>query len=141
MSGGKTVRGFGLALMMLVALGGCAAMSSDADFPPASPPAAAAHFKVTEPGSFPVDVYFSAWGEGYVIYVPGRAPIYLISDKKGGFIVQRPGESTSWVVPREDGSGWTILSAVGPATFLLRQDPGTWILQPPGELPTLIVAQ
>lgn len=141
MSGGKTVRGFGLALMMLVALGGCAAMSKDADFPPASPPAAAAHFKVTEPGSFPVDVYFSAWGEGYVIYVPGRAPIYLISDKKGGFIVQRPGESTSWVVPREDGSGWTILSAVGPATFLLRQDPGTWILQPPGELPTLIVAQ
>jgi hypothetical protein len=138
---GRKLGGFGLALMVLVALGGCAAMSSDAELPPATPPAAATHFKVTAPGGFPVDVYFSAWGEGYVIHAPARAPIYLISDKKGGFIVQSPGEATSWVVPREDGSGWTILSGDGPATFLLRQDPGTWILQPPGQLPTLIVAQ
>lgn len=137
----KKLRGVGLALMMLVGLGGCAHMSSDDEFPPAQPLAAAARFKVTAPGQFPVDVYLSAWGEGYVIHTPGQAPIYLISDKKGGFIVQRPGETAAWVAPRPDGSGWTILSASAPATFLLRQEGGTWILQPPGELPTLIVPQ
>jgi hypothetical protein len=138
---GTRVRGVGLALLMLVALGGCAALGSDDDFPPSQPPAAATHFKVTPPGAFPVDVYLSAWGEGYVIHAPGQAPIYLISDKKGGFVIQRPGESASFVSPRDDGSGWTILSANGPATFLLKQDGGSWILQPPGELPTLIVPQ
>jgi hypothetical protein len=138
---GEKVRGVGLALIMLVGLGGCAALGSDADFPPAQPPAAAAHFKVTPPGEFPVDVYLSAWGEGYVIYAPGQGPIYLISDKKGGFVIQRPGQTASWVSPRSDGSGWTILSASSPATFLLKQPGGTWILQPPGELPTLIVPQ
>ena len=138
---GKTLRGAGLTLMMLIGLVGCAAISSDADFPPAQPPAAAAHYKVTARGEFPVDVYLSAWGEGYVIYTAGQAPIYLISDKKGGFVMQRPGETASWVTPRSDGSGWNILSASGPATFLLKQDGGTWILQAPGDLPTLIVPQ
>ena len=138
---GKKVRGIGLALIMLVGLCGCAAIGSDADFPPAQPPAAAAHFKVTAPGQFPVDAYLSAWGDGYVIHAAGQAPIYLISDKKGGFVIQRPGEAASWVAPRSDGSGWNILSASGPATFLLKEDGGTWILQPPGELPTLIVPQ
>jgi hypothetical protein len=137
----EALRGVALALAMVVGLGGCSAISSDAEFPPAQPPAAAAHFKVTAPGRFPVDVYLSAWGEGYVIHAPGQAPIHLISDKKGGFVVQRLGESASWVAPRPDGSGWNILSASGPATFLLKQEGGTWILQPPGELPTLIVPQ
>jgi hypothetical protein len=137
------VRGIELALLMLVALalGGCAALGSDADFPPPLPPAAAVHFKVTSPGAFPVDAYLSAWGEGYVIHTPGQAPIYLISDKKGGFVVQRPGVSASFVTPREDGSGWNILSAGDPATYLLKQPGGSWILQPPGALPTLIVPQ
>ncbi|MGH7385324.1 MAG: hypothetical protein ACREKG_09075 [Candidatus Rokuibacteriota bacterium] len=138
---GKAARGFGLALTMLGALGGCAALGSDADFPPPQPPAVAARFKVTPPGEFPVDVYLSAWGEGYVIHTAGRAPIYLIADKKGGFIIQSPGESASFVAPRKDGSGWNILSASGPATYLLKQEAGGWILQPPGELPTLIVPQ
>ncbi|MGH7368084.1 MAG: hypothetical protein ACREK9_16895 [Candidatus Rokuibacteriota bacterium] len=137
---GKTVRGFGLALM-LVALGGCAAIGSEADFPPPHPPAAAARFKVTPPGGFPVDAYLSAWGEGYVIHSAGRPPIYLIADRDGGFVIQSPGESASFVTRREDGSGWNILSGSGPATFLLKQDGGGWILQPPGELPTLIVPQ
>jgi len=135
---GKTVCGVGLALMVLGGLGGCA---SDADFPPAQPPAAAVHFKVTAPGEFPVDVYLSAWGEGYVIHSPGRPPIYLISDKKSGFIVQRPGEAASFVAPRSDGNGWNILSADGPGIILMKQEGGSWILQPPGELPTLIVPQ
>lgn len=137
----KTLRAIGLALVMLFGLGGCAAMSSDDEFPPAQPLAAAARFKVTGPGQFPVDVYLSAWGEGYVIHTAGQAPIYLISDKKGGFIIQRPGETASWVAARSDGSGWNILSASGPATFLLKQEGGTWILQAPGQLPTLIVPQ
>lgn len=138
---GRRLREVGLALVFLVGLCGCSAISSDADFPPAQPPAAAAHYKVTPPGGFPVDVYFSAWGEGYVIHTAGQAPIYLISDKKGGFIIQRPGETASWVARRSDGSGWNILSGTGPATFLLKQDGGAWILQAPGDLPTLIVPQ
>lgn len=138
---GETLRGAGLALVMLVGLGGCSLISSDDEFPPAQPPAAAARFKVTAPGGFPEDVYLSAWGEGYVIHAAGQAPMYLISDKKGGFIIQRPGETATWVSPRPDGSGWTILSPSAPATLLLKQKEGTWILQPPGELPTLIVPQ
>ncbi len=138
---GRALRGLGLAVMTLVTVAGCAALGSDEDFPPPVPPAAATHFKVTSPGRFPYDAYLSAWGEGYVIHAAGQAPIYLLSDKKGGFIVQRSGESASFVTPREDGSGWNILSASGPATFLLKQDAGTWILQFPGELPTLIVPQ
>jgi len=123
--------------LMVAALTGCA--SSDADFPPAQPPVAAQHFKVTPPGQFPIDVYFSAWVEGYVIYVPGEAPIYLIADKDDGFIIQRPEESSQFVSRRKDGSGWNILRADGPATFLLKNKEGKgWILQPPGELPTLI---
>lgn len=137
----KRARGAGLTLMMLVGLGGCAAFGSDADFPPAQPPTAAVHFKVTPPGEFPVDVYLSAWGEGYVIHAPGQGPLYLVSDKKGGFVLQRPGEPASFVAPRPDGSGWNILSASEPATFLLKQEGGSWILQAPGELPTLIVPQ
>jgi hypothetical protein len=126
-----------LALLSVVVLPGCA--GTDADLPPAQPPAAARHFKATAPGEFPVDVYLAAWGEGYVVYAPGQAPIYLLSDKKGGFVLQQPGEAASFVVPREDGSGWNILHADGPATFLLRdKERGGWILQPPGELPTLI---
>lgn len=140
MNGGK-LRGVGLALVMLLGLGGCGVISSDAEFPPAHPPAAAAVYKVTAPGQFPVDVYLSAWGEGYVIHTAGQAPIYLIADKKGGFVIQRPGDTASWVTPRSDGSGWSIRSASGPATFLLKQEGGTWILQSPGELPTLIVPQ
>jgi len=138
---GKMVRGAGLALMMLVGVGGCSLISPDSDFPPLQPPAAAVRFKVTPPGEFPVDVYLSAWGEGYVIYAAGQAPIYLISDKKGGFVIQRPGEAASFVARRSDGSGWNILSANAPAIFLLKQEGGSWILQPPGELPTLIVPQ
>lgn len=138
---GKRVGRAGLALMMLVGFGGCSLISPDSDFPPPQPSAAAVRFKVTPPGEFPVDVYLSAWGEGYVIYAAGQAPIYLISDKKGGFVIQRPGESASFVAPRSDGSGWNILSANAPATFLLKQEGGSWILQPPGELPTLIVPQ
>jgi hypothetical protein len=138
---GRMVRGAGLALMMLVGAGGCSLISPDSDFPPPQPPAAAVRFKVTPPGEFPVDVYLSAWGEGYVIYAAGQAPIYLISDKKGGFVIQRPGEAASFVARRSDGSGWNILSANAPATFLLKQEGGSWILQAPGELPTLIVPQ
>ena len=79
-------------------------------------------------------------GEGYVIYAPGQPPIYLISDKQGGFIVQRPGESAAFVTRRKDDSGWNILSANAPATMFLKNPEGAgWILQPPGELPTLIV--
>ena len=138
---GKTLRGAGLALMMLVGLGGCAALGFDDDVPPAQPPAAALRFKVTPPGGFPMDVYLSAWGEGYVIHAPGQAPIYLVTDKKGGFIIQRLGEGASFVAPRPDGSGWTIQSADAPATLLLKQDGGSWVLQAPGALPTLIVPQ
>lgn len=141
---GKAVRGWGLALTMLAMLAGCAATEpgADADMPPAQPPAAAAHFKATAPGEFPVDVYLSKWGEGYVIYTAGQAPIYLISDKKGGYIIQSLQEGTRFVVPRPDGSGWNILSADAPATFLLKQKEGDgWLLQPPGELPTLIQPQ
>jgi hypothetical protein len=138
---GRRLRGAGLGVFMLVGLGGCAVLGADEDFPPAQPPAAAVRFKVTPPGEFPVDVFLSAWGEGYVIHAPGRAPIYLISDKKGGFVMQRPGDSASFVAPRPDGSGWNILSASEPATFLLKQEGGSWILQAPGDLPTLIVPQ
>lgn len=138
---GKMVRWAGLALMMLVGVSGCSLISPDSDFPPPQPPAAAVRFKVTPPGEFPVDVYLTAWGEGYVIYAAGQAPIYLISDKKGGFVIQRPGEAASFVARRSDGSGWNILSANAPATFLLKQEGGSWILQAPGELPTLIVPQ
>ncbi|HSE05684.1 MAG TPA: hypothetical protein VLK35_16165 [Methylomirabilota bacterium] len=139
--GGMGVRGIALAVVMLVALAGCAALGFDEEFPPPAPSAAAAHFKVTSPGGFPYDAYLSAWGSGYVIHVPGRSPIYLLSDKQGGFIVQNIGESASFVSPREDGNGWTILSGSDPATFLIKQDGGTWLLQPPGGLPTLIVPQ
>ena len=134
-------RGIGLALTMLFGLTGCAAIASDAEFPPAQPPAAATRFKVTHAGEFPIDVYLSQWGDGYVIYAPGRAPLHLISDKKGGFVIQQIGEGASFVAPRPDGSGWNILSPSGPATYLLKQDGGTWILQTPGDLPTLIVPQ
>jgi hypothetical protein len=125
-------------LGLVVGLSGCA--SSDASFPPPQPPAAAQHFKATAPGQFPIDVYFTAWGEGYVIYAPGQAPIYLISDKQGGYIIQRPGESAAFVTRRKDDSGWNILRANAPATMFLKNPEGEgWILQPPGELPTLIV--
>jgi len=138
---GRTLRGLGLALMTVVALAGCAALGFDEEFPPAAPPAAAVRFKVTSPGGFPYDAYLSAWGQGYVIHVPGRTPIYLMSDKQGGFIMQSLGESASFVSRREDGSGWTILTGTEPATYLLKQDAGTWLLQPAGGLPTLIVPQ
>lgn len=138
---GKRVRGAALTLIMMAGLGGCAALGSDDDFPPAQPPAAAVRFKVTPPGEFPIDVFLSAWGEGYVIHAPGRGPIYLISDKKGGFVIQSPGGRASFVTARSDGSGWNILSASEPATLLIKQEGGTWILQAPGELPTLIVPQ
>lgn len=122
-----------------LALGSCA---SDAQFPPAQPPAAALHFKVTQPGQFPIDVYFAAWGTGYVIYAPGQAPIHLIADKKGGFVLQRPGETAAFVTRMKDGIGWSILRADAPATLLLKdKDSPGWILQPPGELPTLIQPQ
>jgi hypothetical protein len=83
-------------------------------------------------------VYLSAWGEGYVIHTPGAAPIYLISDKRGGFVLQRTGETASFVAPLSNGQGWSIMSGAGPATYLLKEK-GGWILQSPGELPTLIV--
>jgi hypothetical protein len=127
----------GLALTGLLS-GGCAALGSDADFPPPVPPATATRFKATPPGGFPVDVYLSAWGEGYVIHTPGAAPIYLISDKRGGFVLQRTGETASFVAPLSNGQGWSIMSGAGPATYLLKEK-GGWILQSPGELPTLIV--
>jgi len=124
------------AALSLSGLAGCA---SDAEFPPAQPGVAATHFKVTQPGQFPIDVYLSAWGDGYAIYAPGQAPIHLISDKKGGYVLQQPGETAAFVVRMQDGSGWRILRADGPATFLLKDKEGRgWILQPPGELPTLI---
>ena len=133
----------GLLVLVVGALGGLAGcLSSDADFPPPQPPAAALRYKVTPPDGFPFDAYFAAWGEGYVVYAPGQAPIYLISDKKGGYVIQRPNESTAFVARREDGSGWTIMRADGPATLLLRQKDGPgFILQPPGGLPTLIDPQ
>jgi hypothetical protein len=137
MSGGSAGRALALALVGLAALTGCA--STDAEMPPAQPPVAAQHFKATAPGEPPFDVYFAAWGEGYVIYAPGQSPIYLISDKHDGFILQQLGETASFVTRREDGSGWNILRADGPATYLLKnKDGGGWILQAPGELPTLI---
>ena len=127
------------AALSLSGLAGCA---SDAEFPPAQPGAAATRFKVTQPGQFPIDVYLSAWGDGYVIYAPGQPPIHLVSDKKGGYIVQQPGETAAFVVRMQDGNGWSILRADGPATFLLKDKEGQgWILQPPGELPTLIKPQ
>lgn len=132
----RRLRSVGLTLAVLTALGGC--ISHDSEFPPPQPPANAIHFKATPPGEFPVDVYFAAWGEGYVIYTPGVAPLYLIPDKQGGYIIQSPREGTRWVVARPDGSGWNILSPSGPAVYLLKQDGGGYILQPPGELPTLI---
>jgi hypothetical protein len=141
--GGRAIgRALALSAVALMALAACAGIDSrsGADSPPAQPPVTATRFKVTPPGGFPFDAYLSAWGEGYVIYAPGRPPIYLVSDKKGGYIIQRPGESVSFVVPRKDGRGWDILSASGPATFLLKQGAG-WILQPPGDLPTLITPQ
>ncbi len=131
-----------LALLALTtAVAGCASGDLGADsFPPETPPAAAQHFKATPPGGFPFDVYFSAWGEGYVIYAPGIAPIYLIADKDGGYILQRPGESASFVVPLKDGSGWHILQSDAPATVFMRNPKGAgWLLLPPGELPTLII--
>ena len=127
--------------LIAAAMAGCASgdPNADAEFPPPQPPAASQHFKVTAPGEFPIDVYFTAWGEGYVIYAPGQAPIYLISDKHDGFVIQRPGESVSFVSRRKDGTGWNILRADGPATLFIRNKEGDgWILQPPGELPTLI---
>ena len=142
MIGAGTRRTLAAVAFAAAGLAGCASgdQTADAAFPPSQPPAAAQHFKVTQPGQFPIDVYFSAWGEGYVIYAPGLAPIYLISDKKGGFVVQRPGESASFVSRRKDGSGWNVLRADGPATMFLRNTEGEgWILQAPGELPTLIV--
>ena len=142
MIGAGTRRTLAAVAFAAAGLAGCASgdQTADAAFPPPQPPAAAQHFKVTQPGQFPIDVYFSAWGEGYVIYAPGLAPIYLISDKKGGFVVQRPGESASFVSRRKDGSGWNVLRADGPATMFLRNTDGEgWILQAPGELPTLIV--
>ena len=75
---------------------------------------------MTAPGQFPIDVYFAAWGDGYVIYAPGQAPIYLISDKQGGFIIQRPGETAAFVTRRKDDSGWNILRANAPATMFLK---------------------
>jgi hypothetical protein len=137
---GLVVRGVGLLFLIVAGLTGCAATEprADAEFPPAQPPATAMHFKAIAPGQFPVDVYLSAWGEGYVIHSPGEPPLYLISDKKGGYIVQSPGAETRFVVARPDGSGWNILSASEPATLLLKQKEGGWLLQPPGALPTLI---
>jgi hypothetical protein len=136
------VRGAGLALMVALALAGCAGIGgADTDFPPPQPPPGSTHFKATPPGEFPVDVYLAMWGEGYVVYAPGRAPIYLISDKKGGFVIQRPGQRATFVARRPDGSGWNILSATEPATYLLKQQGGSWILQAPGDLPTVIVPQ
>jgi hypothetical protein len=131
----------GLALTGLLGAGGCAALGSDADFPPPVPPATATRFKATPPNGLPVDVYLSAWGEGYVIHTPGATPIYLISDKRGGFVLQRLGQSASFVAPLSDGQGWSIMSGSGPATYLLKQEEGSWILQSPGGLPTLIVPQ
>ncbi|HYB70533.1 MAG TPA: hypothetical protein VEH80_07685, partial [Candidatus Bathyarchaeia archaeon] len=85
------------------------------------------------------DVYFAAWGEGYVIYPQGQMPLYLIPDKSGGYFLQRPGDSTLFVVPRKDGSGWNIMSPMSPATYLLKnKDDDGYTLQTPGDLPTLI---
>ncbi len=132
-----------LGLTLLAPLTGCSTLYvSDDKFPPARPPASATRFKATSPGQFPVDVYLSAWGEGYVIYAPGSPPIYLIDDKKGGYVLQQTGEETRFVVRRDDGSGWTVLSASGPATLLLKDKEGPgWTLQAPGQLPTLIQPQ
>jgi len=129
------VRSLGVAVLVLLALGGCA---SDAEFPPVQPPSTAMHFKATTAGEFPVDVYFATWGKGFVIYSPGAAPLYLVPDSQGGYIIQTPNEGARWVVARPDGSGWNVLSPSAPATFLLKQDDGGYLLQPPGELPTLI---
>jgi hypothetical protein len=131
-----------LALLALAgALAGCASGGAGDDaFAPATPPAASQHFRVTPPGQVPMDVYFAAWGEGYVIYAPGIAPIYLLSDKKGGYVLQRPGESASFVIPMKDANGWNVLQANAPATIFMKNPNGTgWILLPPGELPTLVV--
>jgi hypothetical protein len=131
-----------MALLSLAsALAGCGTgVAGDEAFAPATPPAASQHFRVTPPGQIPMDVYFAAWGEGYVIYAPGIAPIYLLSDKKGGYVLQRPGESASFVIPMKDGNGWNILQANAPATLFMRNPNGAgWILLPPGELPTLVL--
>ena len=131
-----------VALLSLVsALAGCASGGAgDEAFAPSTPPAASQRFRVTPPGQVPMDVYFAAWGEGYVIYAPGIAPIYLLSDKKGGYVLQRPGESASFVIPMKDGNGWNVLQANAPATLFMKNPNGAgWILLPPGELPTLVV--
>jgi hypothetical protein len=132
-----------LGLTLLGSLTGCSELYvSDDKFPPARPPANSTRYKATAPGQFPIDVYLSAWGEGYVIYAPGEPPIYLIDDKKGGYVLQQPGAESRFVVRRNDGSGWTVLSATGPATLLLKDKDGPgWTLQAPGELPTLIQPQ
>ncbi|HKW90333.1 MAG TPA: hypothetical protein VJX92_00455 [Methylomirabilota bacterium] len=132
-----------LGLTLLGSLTGCADLYvSDDQFPPAQPPANSTRFKATTPGQFPIDVYLSAWGQGYVIYAPGNPPIYLIDDKKGGYVLQQSGAETRFVVRRDDGSGWTVLSASGASTFLLKDKDGPgWTLQAPGEIPTLIQPQ
>ncbi len=135
---GLVGRGLGLLSLIVLTLSGCAGDLSDAKLPPGQPLPTATHFRATVPGQFPVDVYLSAWGEGYVIHTPGEFPLYLIRDKDGGYILQSPGAETRFVVERPDGSGWTILSASEPATLLLKQKDGGWLLQPPGALPTLI---
>ena len=134
-----TILGFAL----LGSLTSCSELYvSDDKFPPAQPPATATRYKATTAGQFPVDVYLSAWGTGYVIYSPGNPPIYLLDDKKGGYVLQQAGGETRFVVRRDDGSGWTILSASGPPTFLLKDKNGPgWTLQAPGDLPTLIQPQ
>ena len=54
-------------------------------------------------------------------------------------MVQRPGESASFVSRRKDGTGWNVLRADAPATLFIKNKEGDgWILQPPGEMPTLI---
>jgi hypothetical protein len=130
-----------LVLAGLFPLAGCAALGSDEDFPPPVPPTAATRFRATPPDGLPFDVYFSAWGEGYVIYTPGAAPAYLISDKRGGFLLQRVGESVSFVSPRSDGLGWNVLTPEGLTAYLLKQEGGAWLYQSPGGLPTLLVPQ
>ena len=39
----------------------------------------------------------------------------------------------------KDGTGWNVLRADAPATLFIKNKEGDgWILQPPGEMPTLI---
>src|ERR1700752_4743956 len=95
---GRQLAPVAVTLLLLVS---CAGPATSPEFP-AAPSPEASRFTVTPPGGLPFDVYLSKWAEGYVIHSVGRAPIFLVPDKDGGYVAQRAGDPASFVVPRHD---------------------------------------